>query len=148
LAQVQVERLWQLQLMKMNIIRSLFKQSRGSAIAEFVIFTLPFFTVFLILVNLTHQKAIAISESDNLARQAVRAFVTSPGENLALPRANQVIDIYRSHLSDKRKGERKIMLEITCQKYPCFTPGNLITATVSIGPSQKASASEYVDLWR
>jgi hypothetical protein len=39
---------------------------------------------------------MAISESKNLARQSVRAFVTSPNEELAMVRAFQVIEIYKS----------------------------------------------------
>jgi hypothetical protein len=64
--------------MKMRAIRFLEKSDAGSATAEFVIFTLPFFTAFLILITTVSSKTLAISESENLARQTVRAFVTSP----------------------------------------------------------------------
>jgi len=102
------------------------------------------------LIILTHvqYKAMTIIESNNLARQAVRAFVTSPNDNLALTRANQVIDIYRSTLSLSAKAARPISLEITCQRNPCFSPGNMVIATISTGSNQIASATEYVDLWR
>lgn len=132
----------------MNVIKGLSTKSTGSAITEFLIFTLPFFTTFLILVSLVHQKSIAVSESDNLARQAVRAYVTSPNDQLAQYRANQVISIYQSHLSELSRNSREIALKISCQKYPCFTPGNLVTATIKVGEFQSASASEFVDLWR
>jgi hypothetical protein len=132
----------------MRVTRVIFKKSSGSAIAEFLIFTLPFFTTFLIILTHVQFKAMTIIESNNLARQAVRAFVTSPNDNLALIRANQVIDIYRSTLSLSAKAARPISLEITCQRNPCFSPGNRVTATIKVGESQKASASEFVDLWR
>ena len=132
----------------MLIVRFINKTSSGSAIAEFLIFTLPFFTAFLILITLVQYKAVAISESNNLARQAVRAFVTSPSEQLALPRANQVLDIYRSKLSQQALVARPIKLSITCQHYPCFSPGNRVTATITVGNDQKSSATEFVDLWR
>lgn len=132
----------------MIVTRVIFKKSSGSAIAEFLIFTLPFFTAFLIILTHVQYKAMTIIESNNLARQAVRAFVTSPNNNLALTRANQVIDIYRSTLSSSAKASRPISLEITCQRNPCFSPGNRVTATIKVGESQKASASEFVDLWR
>lgn len=132
----------------MLIVRFINKTSSGSAIAEFLIFTLPFFAAFLILITLVQYKAVAISESNNLARQAVRAFVTSPSEQLALPRANQVLDIYRSKLSQQTLVARPIKLSITCQNYPCFSPGNRVTATVTVGNDQKSFATEFVDLWR
>jgi hypothetical protein len=134
--------------MRMLIVRFINKTSSGSAIAEFLIFTLPFFAAFLILITLVQYKAVAISESNNLARQAVRAFVTSPSEQLALPRANQVLDIYRSKLSQQALVARPIKLSITCQNYPCFSPGNRVTATVTVGNDQKSFATEFVDLWR
>jgi hypothetical protein len=91
---------------------------------------------------------MAISESKNLARQSVRAFVSSPNEDLAMVRAYQVIEIYKSKQSTSAKKEREIKLNLTCTFYPCFMPGNLVTATIKVGDDQTASASEYVDLWR
>jgi len=130
------------------IIRVLKRKSNGSAIAEFLIFTLPFFTVFLILITQIHSKSMALLESNNLARQAVRAFVTSPTAELATIRAYQVIDLYKSNLTQDAQRSRPINLSITCQDSPCFAPGNKVSATVSIGRLSKSTASEYVDLWR
>ena len=130
------------------IIKYLKKRSDGSAIAEFLIFTLPFFTVFLILITQIHSKSMALFESNNLARQAVRAFVTSPTAELAMIRAYQVIDLYKSNLSQEALMSRPINLSINCQELPCFSPGNKVSATVSIGRLSKSTATEYVDLWR
>ena len=130
------------------IIRVLKRKSNGSAIAEFLIFTLPFFTVFLILITQIHSKSMALLESNNLARQAVRAFVTSPSAELAMIRAYQVIDLYKSNLAQDTQQSRPINLSINCQEFPCFSPGNKVSATVSIGRLSKSTASEYVDLWR
>jgi hypothetical protein len=130
------------------IIKYLRKSSNGSAIAEFLIFTLPFFTVFLILITQIHSKSMALLESNNLARQAVRAFVTSPTAELAMIRAYQVIDLYKSNLTQDAQQSRSINLSIDCQLSPCFLPGNKVSATVSIGRLSKSTATEYVDLWR
>ena len=132
----------------MKVIKFLNKSDTGSAIAEFVIFTLPFFTAFLILITAIQNRSMAISESKNLARQSVRTFVSSPNEELAMVRANQVIEIYKSKQSTTAKQVRGIELNLTCAFYPCFMPGNLVTATIKVGDDQTASASEYVDLWR
>ena len=134
--------------MKTLLIRFLKKSDNGSATAEFVIFTLPFFTAFLILITTVSSKTLAISESENLARQTVRAFVTSPSADLAMVRAYQVVEIYKSKRSISGNQMRQIELDISCSFYPCFSPGNMVTATITVGQSEKASASEYVDLWR
>ena len=134
--------------MKILPTRFLEKSSTGSATAEFVIFTLPFFTAFLILITAISSKSLAISESENLARQTVRAFVTSPNEALAMVRAYQVLEIYKSKRSLSCNQNRSIELDISCTFYPCLTPGNMVTATIIVGKSQKAFATEYVDLWR
>jgi len=132
----------------MKAIKFINKSDKGSAFAEFVIFTLPFFTAFLILITVIQNRSMAISESKNLARQSVRAFVSSPNEELAMVRAFQVIEIYKSKLSRSAANEREIELNLSCAFYPCFMPGNLVTATIKVGNDQSASASEYVDLWR
>jgi len=134
--------------MNLPITKYLKKRSSGSAIAEFLIFTLPFFTIFLILITQIHSKSMALLESNNLARQAVRAFVTSPTAELAMIRAHQVVDLYKSNLSQEVLISRPINLTIKCQEFPCFSPGNKVSATVSIGRLSKSTASEYMDLWR
>jgi hypothetical protein len=78
----------------------------------------------------------------------VRAFVTSPNEYLAMARAYQVLEIYKSKRSPSGNQIRQIELNISCSFYPCFSPGNMVTATITVGKNEKASASEYVDLWR
>ena len=132
----------------MKVIKFINKSDPGSAIAEFVIFTLPFFTALLILITAIQNRSMAISESKNLARQSVRAFVSSPNEELARVRAYQVVEIYKSKQSRTARSLREIELDLTCSSYPCFTPGNLVTATIKVGNDQVAVASEYVDLWR
>jgi hypothetical protein len=134
--------------MKMRAIKFLENSDAGSATAEFVIFTLPFFTAFLILITTVSSKTLAISESENLARQTVRAFVTSPSADLAMARAYQVLEIYKSKRSSSGNQMRQIELDISCSFHPCFSPGNMVTATITVGKNEKASASEYVDLWR
>ena len=132
----------------MKVIKYINNSDPGSAIAEFLIFTLPFFTAFLILITAIQNRSMAISESKNLARQSVRAFVSSPNEELARVRAYQVVEIYRSKQSRTARSLREIELDLTCSSYPCFKPGNLVTATIKVGNDQVAVASEYVDLWR
>ena len=132
----------------MSIINYLKHSSSGSAITEFLIFTLPFFTTFLLLITTMQSRSMAIAESKNLARQVIRAYVTSPNEDLANIRAYQVVNLYKANLSPTPLANRSIELRISCSNYPCFSRGNRVTATISVGLKDKASASEYVDLWR
>lgn len=132
----------------MSIINYLKHSSSGSAIAEFLIFTLPFFIAFLLLITTMQSRSMAIAESKNLARQVIRAYVTSPNEDLANIRAYQVVNLYKANLSPSALANRSIELRISCSNYPCFSRGNRVTATISVGLKDKASASEYVDLWR
>jgi len=135
----------------MNVINYLKQVNRGSAVAEFLIFTLPFFTIFLVLITTVQSRSMAVAESKNLARQVIRAYVTSPNEGLANIRAYQVIkviNLYKSTLSPTAAANRDIALSISCSSYPCFSRGNRVTATIAVGLKDKASASEYVDLWR
>jgi hypothetical protein len=134
--------------MKMSVINNLKRVNSGSAVAEFLIFTLPFFTIFLLLITIVQSRSMAIAESKNLARQVIRAYVTSPNEELASIRAYQVIYLYKSTLSPRALASRDIQLNISCSTYPCFSRGNKVTATISVGSEDKAFASEYVDLWR
>ena len=134
--------------MKMNVIKYLKQVNRGSAVAEFLIFILPFFTIFLVLITTVQSRSMAVAESKNLARQVIRAYVTSPNEGLANIRAYQVINLYKSTLSPTAAANRDIALSISCSTYPCFSRGNRVTATIAVGLKDKASASEYVDLWR
>lgn len=134
----------------------LFRSTRGSAIAEFLVFTLPFFTALLFMVVLVNAKSMAISEAKNLARQSVRAFVTSPSNELAQARALQVIDLYQSRLSDSEKFNRKIAMTINCSESPCLVKGGKVTVQIKVSAKglsgltsdTVAEASEFVDLWR
>ncbi len=133
-----------------------FSSARGSAISEFLVFTLPFFTALLFMVVSVNDKSMAISEAKNLARQSVRAFVTSPSNELAQVRAYQVIDLYQSRLSDGEKFKRKIAMAINCSESPCLTKGGKVTVQIKVKTNglsgltsdTVAEASEFVDLWR
>ena len=105
-----------------------------------------------------NEKSIAISEAKNLARQSVRAFVSSPSDQLAQLRANQVMTLYADRLSESERRRRDFILKITCSRSPCLTAGGQVFATIevtlkgedknSINSTVTAQASEFVDLWR
>lgn len=134
--------------------RFLGKTSSGSAIAEFLIFTLPFFSLLLLITMNLYQHSIATNEAKNLARQSLRAFISSPSFQLSDTRGRQVVQTYEESLSDQDRDRRKFEIEFKCSNNPCLTPGGSVTAflTVSIEGQGRGkiigSATEYVDLWR
>ena len=129
-------------------------KSRGSAISEFLIFTLPFFSALLLITLNVYQHAMATNEAKNLARQSLRAFITSPNNEIAEARGNQVLEMYRDNLSNQDNQRRKYEIEFRCSSNPCLTPGGSVSAQLRVfiqGEQQSeviGSATEYVDLWR
>ncbi len=129
-------------------------ESKGSAISEFLIFTLPFVIVILTLTLTVYQKSMAINEAKNLSRQTLRAYITSPSNELAEARAYQVLDLYLGNLSISDANSRRFKMYFECSNNPCLTAGGSVTSRIEIS-NQSAwvskvigSSTEYVDLWR
>ena len=135
-------------------LRFLKSKSSGSAISEFLIFTLPFFSALLLITLNVYQHSMATNEAKNLVRQSLRAFITSPNNEIAEARGNQVLEMYRANLSNQNTQRRKYEIEFRCSNSPCLTPGGSVSALlrVSILGELKSEvigyATEYVDLWR
>ena len=129
-------------------------KSNGSAITEFLIFTLPFFAALLLITLNVYQHSMATNEAKNLARQSLRAFITSPNNELAEARGIQVLDIYRDNLSLQDFNNRKFEIKFECSNNPCLSPGGLVSAYLRVSIKGQivreitGSATEYVDLWR
>ena len=129
-------------------------KSSGSAITEFLIFALPFFTALLLITMTVYQHSRATNEAKNLVRQSLRAFVTSPSNEIAELRANQVLEMYRENISSSDAKSRIFEINFICSTDPCLSPGGLVSATLKVSILGKTNseitgtASEYVDLWR
>ena len=129
-------------------------KSIGSAITEFLIFTLPFFSALLLITLNVYQNSMATNEAKNLARQSLRAFITSPNNEMAEARGIQVLDIYRDNLSLQDFNNRKFEIKFECSNNPCLSPGGLVSAYLRVSIKGQivreitGSATEYVDLWR
>jgi hypothetical protein len=136
------------------VSHNLQKKSDGSAITEFLIFTIPLFVILLTITLNLYQNSMAINEAKNLARQSLRAFITSPNNELAQLRANQVIEIYRNSLPIQSAEKRTFDINFICSKNPCLSPGGEVSAqleiTIAGSPTRKilGKATEYVDIWR
>ncbi len=124
---------------------------RGSAIVEFVIFAIPLFLPLIIYLNTLGFLSSSELQLQNLARQALRAFVTTQESESTLSdglaRAEYVVN--EGHL------ESSISLTVKCWPKDCFTPGALAQLTlyqeIQTGDQRRrviATVRQYVDLWR
>jgi hypothetical protein len=97
---------------------------------------------------------MATNEAKNLARQSLRAFITSPNNEMAEARGIQVLDIYRDNLSSQDFNNRKFEIKFECSNIPCLSPGGFVSAYLKVSMKGSifreitGSATEYVDLWR
>lgn len=119
---------------------------RGSASVEFSILAIPLFIPLFIFMG---QFANASDSQDSLrtlARESVRAFVSSSNDQIAFYVANQVIAKGGEVL-----GQKNIGIRITCSASPCISPdAQVIVHLMSRNPGNspfEVSAIEYVSPW-
>lgn len=124
---------------------------RGSAILEFVIFALPLFIPIVFFLLAINASASGQLNAENLARQLVRAYVTSPSSDFTAARMNAVIDIFSKNVFASDRKSTSPMVFVSCSATPCLTPNARVQVQVRIdGDSRSFSASstEIVDAWR
>ena len=126
-------------------IRALLDE-RGSASVEFSILASPLFIPLFIFIG---QFANASDSQDSLrtlARESVRAFVSSSNDEIAFYVANQVVV-----KGGKVLGQERIDIRITCSASPCISPdAQVIVQLTSWNPRNspfEVSAIEYVSPW-
>jgi Flp pilus assembly protein TadG len=119
---------------------------RGSASVEFSILAIPLFIPLFIFIG---QFAHASDSQDSLrtlARESVRAFVSSSDDQIAYYVANQVVV-----KGGKLLGQENIRVQITCSTSPCISPdAQVIVQLTSSNPGSspfQVSAIEYVSPW-
>ncbi len=126
---------------------------KGSAILEFLLLALPLFLpLTLFLANVSHKSQIEF-DANNLARQLVRAYATSPDASVAPLRVAKVEQTFEEHILKPHGITVPASFSINCSSNPCLSPGSRIELTVSLtslSSASKASAKviEYVDQWR
>lgn len=111
-----------LKLVKSSIWHEV-RNQEGSAITEFLLLTLPLFLPLIIF--LTDFSTITNREVNyqTIARQAVRAFVSSPNASTGI--ADVQFILKEAGIADS------VDLDITCLDGPCFTPKTLVRITLS-----------------
>jgi hypothetical protein len=136
-----------------NCLSRLFKDEVGSASVEFVLLAIPLFLPILLFIN--HFAALSNSElvARTLVRESLRAYVTSPNNEVAPARAWQVLTIggRAEGLTPNQIATLDISYE--CSVTPCISPNSRIRATLKMPMAHQqrtviAEAEEYISPWQ
>lgn len=140
-------------LLSRRINRNGSSSDGGSAILEFLLLALPLFlplTIFL--ANVSHKSQMEF-DANNLARQLVRAYETSPDLSVAPIRLAKVEQTFEEHILKPHGISVPASFAISCSSNPCLSPGSRIELSVTLtsstnGAQASARVIEYVDQWR
>ena len=133
-------------------LKSRFVSEDGSAIVEFVLVAIPLFLPIILFLNsfadVSDKEAIARS----LARESVRGFALSHGDLAGYSAAQKIATDggLALGLSEKEVGSLKV--HIRCSSWPCITPRNRVSITISFTSSDghreiRATAEELLSPW-
>lgn len=123
------------------------KDQRGSASIEFVILAIPLFIPLFLYMNTFSRVSDDQERLRTLARESVRAFVTSANDEIAFEVSRSVI-MEGGRLLGFKNPESEIRSQIMCSQDPCISPDSEIVVTLSIPErSIQVSAIEYVTPW-
>ena len=119
---------------------------RGSASVEFSILAIPLFIPLFIFIGQFSNASDSQDSLRTLARESVRAFVSSSNDEIAYFVANQVIVKGGEVL-----GQEKIEVQISCSASPCISPDAQVIVHLTSQDSRNSpfevSAIEYVSPW-
>jgi hypothetical protein len=124
----------------------------GSAIVEFVLLALPLFLPIILFMgsfaDVSDKEAIART----LARESIRGFVLSHGDISAYSSAHQIATQGALALGLDENEISSMNISIKCFSWPCITPRNRISLTVTFRSDQghreiKATAEELLSPW-
>jgi hypothetical protein len=95
---------------------------RGSASAEFVLWVIPLFLPLIILIGQVSEISTSKIETLQLARTALRAFVSAPDTSTGHLRIKQVLAL---------GGSGENAYRVSCKMTPCIQPNNFVRLTLS-----------------
>ena len=135
-----------------RLIKSL-KSEEGSASVEFVLLAIPLFLPILLFLN--HFATLSNSElvARTLVRESLRAYVTSPDNDVAADRAFQVLRVGGQTEGLSQAEIDSLDLSFQCSASPCISPNARIRATLKMQlPNQNrtvtAQAEEFISPWQ
>jgi len=108
---------------------------RGSATSEFILIALPLFIPALLFFVSISQVSRAEMEASMLAREALKAFVSSDNDAEAHVRTRLLLSQYSKLTTSERKtrsSQNSLSEEysISCSTYPCIQPGAQVELTL------------------
>lgn len=108
---------------------------RGSATSEFILIALPLFIPALLFFVSISQVSRAEMEASMLAREALKAFVSSDNDAEAHLRTRLLLSQYSELTASDRKtrSSQNSLSErysISCSTYPCIQPGTQVELTL------------------
>lgn len=108
---------------------------RGSATSEFILIALPLFIPALLFFVSISQVSRAEMEASMLAREALKAFVSSDNDAEAHLRTRLLLSQYSELTASDRKtrsSQNSLSEEysISCSTYPCIQPGTQVELTL------------------
>lgn len=128
------------------------KNDCGSAIVEFVVLAIPLFIPIFIYLNLFASVSGNEAIVRTLAREGVRAYVTSASDHAGREVSEQAISIIATQLGLSQLEINTLSLHYECSHDPCFSADGRIRLTVSYIDEQShrriiASAQEHLSPW-
>ena len=127
-------------------VKSVLIDSSGSASVEFSILAIPLFIPLFIFIAQFSHSSDAQDSLRILARESVRAFVSSSNDEIAFGVAEQIIEKGGAIL-----GHEDIELRIICSASPCISPDARVLVRLvsrsSTNLKTEVSAIEYVSPW-
>ena len=118
----------------------------GSASVEFSMLAIPLFIPLFIFISQFSHSSDAQDSLRTLARESVRAFVSSANDEIAFGVAEQIIEKGGAIL-----GHENIEIRILCSASPCISPDTRVLVRLTSKSSSNAkievSAIEYVSPW-
>jgi hypothetical protein len=125
----------------------------GSVTVEFVLLAIPLFLPILLFLG--HFATLSNSElvARTLVRESLRAYVTSPNNEVAPDRAWQVMTIGGRAEGLTEEQIKTLDINFECSVTPCIAPNARIRATLKMQlPNQgrivTAQAEEYISPWQ
>ena len=136
-----------------NAFKRVHSDESGSATVEFVLLAIPLFLPILLFLN--HFATLSNSElvARTLVRESLRAYITSPNNEVAPNRAWQVMTIGGRAEGLTEDQINALDIDFECSATPCITPSGRIRATLRMQlPNQgrvvTAQAEEYISPWQ
>jgi hypothetical protein len=127
-------------------VKSVLIDSSGSASVEFSILAIPLFIPLFIFIAQFSHSSDAQDSLRTLARESVRAFVSSSNDEIAFGVAEQIIEKGGAIL-----GHEDIEVQIICSASPCISPDARVLIRLvsrsSTNLKTEVSAIEYVSPW-